>query len=128
MDTLITSGVRISVSTQFRQDFSSLLDAVFFFNYRVDILNENEFDIQLISRQWYIFDSLGEALFVEGEGVVGQTPILKPEGKYSYTSACELRSEIGSMHGFYTFKNLKDASLFQVTIPRFNLEYPGIMN
>lgn len=128
MDTLITSGVRISVSTQFRQDFSSLHDAVFFFNYRVDILNENEFEIQLQSRQWYIFDSLNEASFVEGEGVVGQTPLLKPGEKYTYTSACELRSEIGFMHGFYTFKNLSNGTLFQVTIPQFRLEFPGKMN
>jgi len=128
MNTLITSGVKISVTTQFRQDFSSLLNGVFFFNYRVDIFNENEFDIQLKTRQWYIFDSLNEASFVEGEGVVGMTPILKPGEKYSYTSACELRSEIGFMNGFYTFENKVDGTLFQVTIPRFKLEFPGKMN
>ncbi len=128
MNTLITSGVKITVTTQFRQDFSSLLNGIFFFNYRVDIFNENEFDIQLKTRQWYIFDSLNEASFVEGEGVVGMTPILKPGERYSYTSGCKLQSEIGFMNGFYTFENKNDGTLFQVTIPRFSWEFPGKMN
>lgn len=128
MNTLITSGIRISVTTQFRQDHSSLAEFLFFFNYRIDILNENDFDVQLKSRQWYIFDSLNETTLVEGEGVVGETPIIKPGESYSYTSACQLHSEIGYMKGFYTFKNNNDNSLFLVTIPRFKLEFPGKMN
>lgn len=128
MNTLITSGVKISVSTQFRLDFSCLKDSIFYFNYRIDIINENDFFIQLKTRQWYIFDSLNETSFIEGEGVVGEFPTIKPGERYSYVSACELRSEIGFMNGFYTFTNKRDNSLFEVTIPRFNLEFPGKMN
>ena len=128
MSTLITSGVQISVSTQFRQDFSSLRDSVFFYNYRIDIHNSNDFDIQLLTREWYIFDSLSESSYVSGEGVIGEQPILKPGEKYTYTSGCELKSEIGIMKGFYTFKNLTDGELFQVFIPAFRLEFPGKLN
>ncbi|MBL1280697.1 MAG: Co2+/Mg2+ efflux protein ApaG [Fluviicola sp.] len=128
METLITSGVKISVTTQFRQDFSSLSDRVFFFNYRIDIHNANEFNVQLISREWYIFDSLNDAQIVNGDGVIGEQPILIPDDNYTYTSGCELRSELGIMKGFYTFKNLSTDELFQVIVPTFKLEFPGKLN
>ena len=128
MSTLITSGVKISVSTQFRQDFSSISDAALFFNYRIDIYNSNDFEVQLISRDWYIFDSLNSPVFVSGEGVIGEQPLLKPGERYTYTSGCELRSEIGMMKGFYTFRNMETGELFQVFIPTFKLEFPGKLN
>jgi ApaG protein len=126
--TLITEGVRISVSTQFRPDLSDLLHNRLFFNYKVDIQNHNAFKVQLMHRDWFIFDSLNEASFVSGEGVIGEQPILSPDQKYSYVSGCELNSEIGSMKGFYTFKNLITGELFQVQIPQFDLVYPGKLN
>ena len=128
METLITSGVQISVTTQFRQDFSSLSDRVFFFNYRIDIHNSNNFEVQLISREWYIFDSLNDAQIVNGDGVVGEQPVLKPADNLNYTSGCELRSELGVMKGFYTFKNLSTNALFEVVVPTFKLEFPGKLN
>ena len=128
METLLTSGVKISVTTQFRQDFSSLSDRVFFFNYRIDIHNANEFNVQLISREWYIFDSLNDAQIVNGDGVIGEQPILIPDDNYTYTSGCELHSELGIMKGFYTFKNLSTDELFQVIVPTFKLEFPGKLN
>lgn len=128
MNTAITEGVHISVSTQFRQDLSDLLQQRFFFNYRIEIQNKSEHKIQLIHRDWYIFDSLEEATFVSGEGVVGEQPILYPDQKYSYVSGCELTSEIGSMRGFYTFKKIDSGELFQVQVPQFDLIFPGKLN
>lgn len=128
METLITSGIKITVNTQFRQDFSSLKESVYFHNYRIDIHNSNDFNVQLISREWYIFDSLNEAHFVNGPGVIGEQPILKPQDGYTYTSGCELKSDIGKMKGFYTFKNMLTNELFQVLVPAFKLEYPGKLN
>lgn len=128
MSTAITSGVQISVQTQFRPDLSDLSINQYFFNYRIEIVNHNSFAVQLITRDWFIFDSLSDASYVSGEGVVGEQPILKPGERYSYVSGCELNSEIGSMHGFYTFKNMLNGSVFQVDIPLFTLYYPGKLN
>lgn len=83
---------------------------------------------ELISRDWYIFDSLNEVRVVSGPGVVGEQPILKPGETFTYTSGCDLRSEVGQMKGFYTFKNLIDGELFQVYVPDFSLTYPGKLN
>lgn len=128
MGTAITEGVLISVSTKFRLDLSDLMHNRLFFNYRVEIQNKSENKIQLMLRDWYIFDSLEEASFVSGEGVVGEQPVLIPGQKYAYISGCELHSEIGNMRGFYTFKNLESGELFQVQIPQFDLIYPGKLN
>ncbi len=128
MNTLTTSGVKISVTTQYRLDFSSITDNEYFFNYRIDIFNENDFDIRLITREWYIFDSLGGSSIVKGQGVVGQKPIIKPGEKYSYTSSCVLKSGIGYMEGFYTFTNMEEGTKMLITIPKFKLEYIGQLN
>ena len=128
MSTLTTSGIQISVETNFRQDLSEISESQYFFNYKVEVENTNNFDVQLTTRDWYIFDSLREARYVSGAGVVGEQPILKPGDKYTYTSGCDLMSEIGFMKGFYTFKNLLDGEMFQAFIPTFKLEFPGKKN
>lgn len=128
MSTLITSGIQISVRTIFRSDLSNLFEQNFFFNYLIEMENQNDFDVQLLTREWYIFDSLSEARYVSGEGVVGEQPIIKPGERFNYTSGCELFSDMGMMKGFYTFKNLKSGELFQVIVPTFLLEYPNKLN
>ncbi len=128
MNTAITKGVEITVNTRFRSDLSNVLKNQFFFNYHIKIENFNDFNVQLMQRDWYIFDSLNEPNFVSGNGVIGEQPILKPGQKFDYISGCELLSEIGFMKGFYTFKNLTDGSVFQVYIPTFTLFYPARLN
>ena len=128
METAITEGIEITVDTNFRSDFSSIPENLYFFNYRITIQNHNNFNVQLIKRDWYIFDSLNDPNFVSGDGVVGEQPILKPSQNFTYTSGCELQSEIGFMKGFYTFKNLSSGEFFQVFIPKFKLIYPPKLN
>lgn len=128
MSTLITCGIKISVKTDFRSDLSEGIESSYFFNYVIEIQNQNDFEVQLISRDWYIFDSLGDARYVNGMGVIGEQPILKPNDLFQYTSGCDLRSEIGMMKGFYTFRNLIDNELFEVFVPTFKLESPYKLN
>lgn len=128
MDTLITSGIQISVSTNYRTDLSDIATSHYFFNYKIMIENTNDFEVQLLVRDWHIFDSLNEIQYVNGQGVIGEQPILKPMEKFKYTSGCEIYSDLGQMKGFYTFKNLDDTSLFHVYVPKFKLEYPGKLN
>ena len=128
MNTLITSGIQISVKTDFRYDLSEIVESKYFFNYRIEIQNTNSFPVQLRSRDWYIFDSLNDARFVSGPGVVGEQPILKPGERFAYTSGCDLHAEIGLMKGFYTFQNMTDGELFEVFVPTFRLEYPPKLN
>lgn len=129
MDTTkVTSGVRISVKSLYRNDLSDPNEFRFFFNYLVKITNENEFDIKLLTRDWYVFDSLGEATYISGAGVIGEQPILKKGDTFEYSSGCELSSEIGFMKGFYTFLNIQSNDHFEAIIPPFSLESPSKLN
>lgn len=124
----ITEGIKIKVEPGFRDDLSQIENHSFIFNYRVTVTNTNNFSVQLLLRDWYIFDSLSEIRIVSGEGVIGQQPILKPGESFTYTSGCDLNSEVGFMKGYYTFKRLDDDELFRVTVPIFNLEFPAKLN
>lgn len=128
MHTAITEGIEIIVDTQFRADLSNIELGSFFYNYHVTVENHNSFSVQLMHRDWYIFDSLDEANLVSGPGVIGEQPILRTAEKFNYTSGCELTSEVGYMKGFYTFKNLDNGIQFQVNIPIFNLIFPPKLN
>lgn len=128
MYTAITEGVRITVNTQFRPDLSQTDNGLYFFNYRIEIENHNSFKVQLLHRDWYIFDSLSDACFVSGEGVIGEQPTLNAGEKFVYTSGAELASDMGFMKGFYTFKVCGTEQTFQVHVPTFQLITPRRLN
>jgi len=121
MITALSYGVKISVESIYRKDLSNTENSIFFFNYRVEIVNTNNFDIQLLKRHWHIFDSLNPLREVKGEGVVGEQPILKPGQKHTYVSGCDIHSEIGFMTGYYSFIRIDTNEIFKVSIPRFQL-------
>ncbi|PRD53775.1 Co2+/Mg2+ efflux protein ApaG [Sphingobacterium gobiense] len=121
MNTQITSGVKVSVDVVYQPEYSNPDKMHFMFSYQITIENLSDITIQLINRHWDIFDSIGEFKQVEGEGVVGEQPILVPGTVYQYVSGCNLKSEIGYMEGYYEMIKEVDGSIFHVEIPRFNL-------
>jgi len=124
----ISEGVEITVETFYQEGYSNPMNAEFMFAYRITIENHNSFTIQLQKRHWYIFDTNGERREVDGEGVVGEHPVLKQGQQYAYVSGCNLKTEMGKMHGFYTMENLDTKQLFQVPIPAFDLIVPSKLN
>ncbi|TAL50592.1 MAG: Co2+/Mg2+ efflux protein ApaG [Chitinophagaceae bacterium] len=124
MISLISEGVEVSVETFYQQDYSNPLQSEFMFAYRISLENHNSFAVKLHRRHWYIFDSNGSYREVEGEGVVGVQPVLTPGEKYQYVSGCNLRSEMGKMHGTYQMENLDNKQMFDVNIPAFEMFVP----
>lgn len=124
----ISEGVKISVESFYQPEFSNPLNSEFMFAYRITIENNNNFPVKLISRHWHIFDSNGSMKEVEGEGVVGIQPQIAPGQQYQYMSGCNLRSEIGRMHGTYLMENLHTHKNFRVAIPAFEMQVPFKMN
>lgn len=94
------------------------------FAYRITILNHNQFTLQLLRRQWYIFDSSGEHREVEGEGVVGQQPELSSGKSFQYVSGCNLKTDMGKMWGNYEMLDKSSNQLFKVDIPAFQMIAP----
>ena len=128
MVTAITEGIKISVDTIYQDEHSNPENGHFMFAYRISIENLTDFEIQLMRRQWFIFDSNGTVREVEGEGVVGVQPIIMPGESYSYVSGCNLKTDIGSMRGRYLMRRSLDNSEFLVEIPEFELVVPFRLN
>lgn len=124
----ITDGVKVMVSTEYQPDYSNPSQSHYVFTYRVVIENNSEFTVQLIRRHWLISDSFGEAREVEGEGVVGQQPILEPGESHEYVSGCNLKSGIGKMVGTYKMRRIVDNQEFPVNIPEFTMMVPWRSN
>ncbi|WP_115375541.1 Co2+/Mg2+ efflux protein ApaG [Adhaeribacter pallidiroseus] len=128
MDTTTTEGVKITVTTNYLPDYSSPTQQHFVFAYKIIIENNSEFTVKLLRRHWYIYDSNAVVREVEGEGVVGQQPVLEPGESHEYVSGCNLKTGIGKMRGNYTMERLVDGSLFTVNIPEFVLIVPYKLN
>jgi ApaG protein len=126
--TAITKGVLVKVNTEYREDLSTITEGVYYFNYHITIENQNSYPVQLVHRDWFIYDSLFPSVHVSGEGVIGQQPVLEAGEIFIYASGCELRSEIGAMSGYYSFLNLETKETIRVDIPTFHLIYPGRLN
>lgn len=128
MSTAITEGIKIHVKPQFVEEYSHIEENVYFFRYTVEMENYGDHPVQLLRRDWYVFDSLSMPKIVSGIGVVGKQPVLQPGETFSYSSVCNLESSIGYMTGHYTFKNLETENEFPVLIPQFDLYFPGALN
>jgi len=126
--TQLTKGIRVTTKVKFKEEYSEPENSYFVFFYRITIENFNDFEVQLLRRHWDIFDSNGIKTVVNGEGVVGENPILTPGELFSYESACNLESGMGSMSGFYEFMRTSDGVLFQAEIPEFVMEVPYMLN
>ncbi|MCF8276074.1 MAG: Co2+/Mg2+ efflux protein ApaG [Flavobacteriales bacterium] len=126
--TMITHGIKVSARVKFKEEYSEPDKNYFVFFYRITIENYNDFEVQLLRRHWDIFDSNGINTMVEGEGVVGEKPILAPGELFSYESACNLESGIGRMAGYFEMMRTESGMLFRAEIPEFIMEVPYMLN
>lgn len=124
MVTEITEGVKISVETEYQPEYSSPSQYHYVFTYRITIENRSENTVQLLRRHWYIHDANTMLREVEGEGVVGQQPVLEPGQVHKYVSGCNLKSGIGKMRGTYLMERVVDGKTFNVVIPEFTMVVP----
>jgi len=128
MNTITTQGVTVSVTTNYLPDYSSPGQEHYVFAYKIDIRNNSEYTVKLLRRHWYIYDANGVVREVEGEGVVGQQPVLEPGDSHQYVSGCNLKSGMGKMRGTYEMERLADGGIFAVEIPEFTLVVPYRLN
>ncbi|MEM7108117.1 MAG: Co2+/Mg2+ efflux protein ApaG [Bacteroidota bacterium] len=128
MVTEITKGIKVSVETEYQPSYSSPSQYHYVFTYRITIENQSENTIQLLRRHWLINDAALLPREVDGEGVVGQQPILEPGQYHQYVSGCNLKSGIGKMGGSYLMERIVDGKKFQVAIPEFTMVAPFKLN
>ena len=121
-----TEGIRVEVSPRFSLADSDPEEGTFVFSYTINMANEGEATAQLLFRHWHIHDAAGDDSLVDGEGVVGEQPVLAPGESHEYQSYCVLRSPVGFMEGHYTFVR-DDGQEFKVEVPRFHLNGPLVI-
>jgi ApaG protein len=121
MVSAITKGIQVSVETTYQPDFSNPQQHHYVFTYKVRIENKSNHTVQLLRRRWEIFDAAETRKIVEGDGVIGQQPILEPGETHTYVSGCNLKSGMGKMRGSFTLEKLRDGQLWEVVIPEFQL-------
>lgn len=124
----VTRGIKISVDTTFEGTFYKNYKMHFAFGYRIKIENQSKDSVQLMERHWQIKDSLNHTETVDGEGVIGKKPVLKPGESHTYTSGCLLTSPFGSMAGYYRMVNFTTTRKFKVKVPTFKLSAPFALN
>ncbi|MDN3670150.1 Co2+/Mg2+ efflux protein ApaG [Echinicola jeungdonensis] len=121
MVTAITQGIKVSVEATYQGKYSSPHQHHFVFTYQITIENNSAFTTQLLRRKWEISDAGMDTKIVEGDGVIGQQPILEPGQSHTYVSGCNLHSGLGKMKGSYILEKLQNGQLIEVIIPEFQL-------
>lgn len=123
----LTYDTRVEVQTNYIPEQSEPDEQRYVFSYTVTIENHGNISAKLLSRHWYITDANGNVQEVEGDGVVGEHPYLKPGDGFRYTSGTVLKTPVGSMHGSYRML-ADDGTEFDTAIPAFTLSVPNALH
>ena len=120
-----THGVTVRVSVSYLPEQSEPRRGRWFWAYHIRLENEGDQAVQLLTRHWIITDGRGARHTVEGEGVVGEQPLIPPGSSYDYVSGCPLTTPTGAMQGSYHMIG-EDGLGFEAAIPRFALLAPAV--
>ena len=120
----VTRGIAVRVAPFFLPDQSEPDAGRYVWAYKVNIENQGGSTVQLMRRTWRITDAQGRTLHVEGDGVVGEQPVLQPGEAFEYTSGTPLETPSGFMAGDYHMVEQGSGAAFDVAIPAFSLDSP----
>ncbi len=95
-------GLRVTVDRVLHQpDADTPSSRPYCFAYYISIWNDTKEIVTIRGRKWVVTNAAGEVTAVEGEGVVGVTPQIKPGEKFSYNSYHLLDTPTGKAEGSY---------------------------
>ncbi len=92
------------------------------FVYFLSIHNDSDVAVEIRGRKWVVREASGEVTVVEGDGVVGQFPVIEPGGHFSYNSYHVVAGN-AEVEGAF-FAEAPDGWVF-TRIPSFTLEVPN---
>lgn len=117
------ADIQVKVKTSYLAAQSRPLEHRYVYTYTITIANNSDEPAQLISRHWRITDANEKLQEVQGMGVVGEQPHIKPGESYTYTSGVVLETETGMMEGTYHMR-ADSGTIFDAEIPPFALVPP----
>jgi ApaG protein len=122
-----TGDVTVRVAVSFLPEQSEPGRGRWFWAYHIRIENGGRAPVQLVSREWTISDGRGARHEIQGEGVVGEQPVIAPGESFDYVSGCPLSTPTGWMEGRYRMVGVEgDRDGFAAEIPRFPLVAPAV--
>lgn len=120
----LQESIAVNVTPRYLPEQSNEAVAEYTFAYTVEIANLGDVAVQLLARHWIITDGNNSIREIEGEGVVGEQPHIKPGETYQYSSGAILSTKTGTMEGSY--KMCSDSGLpFDAIIKPFGLIHPN---
>lgn len=119
-----TRDIVVRVSPVYQPEDSAPEEGLWMWGYTVEIENHGVETVQLVSRSWTITDGLNRSTEVEGSGVVGEQPELRPREAFRYVSNCPLPTSSGAMTGHFQMMT-EAGEVFEAEIPEFSLHLPG---
>lgn len=121
------TNIEVDVDTLYVEADSDPARNRFVFAYTVTIRNVGETPARLLTRHWVIRDANGKVQEVQGDGVVGEQPHLKPGEGFQYTSGTMLETSMGTMGGSYMLVT-DDGDEFNAPIADFLLSAPRTLH
>ncbi|WP_168464896.1 Co2+/Mg2+ efflux protein ApaG [Wolbachia endosymbiont of Ctenocephalides felis wCfeT] len=121
---LTTNSIEVTVLPIYIEEQSIPHEDCYVWIYNVKIKNKSKSTIQLLSRHWQVIDYKGQKNEIDGIGVIGEQPIIRPGEVFKYTSGTYLNAPSGIMQGSYQFLNEESTKIFKVIIPPFSLDSP----
>jgi len=118
-----THDITVSVEPTYLDQESAPEKNIYVWAYTVRIQNNSKETLQLRTRYWKITDAYGRVQEVQGPGVVGEQPVLKPGESFEYTSGTPLSTPSGIMAGIYAMET-SSGDMVDVEIPPFSLDTP----
>ncbi|MCF7353719.1 Co2+/Mg2+ efflux protein ApaG [Vibrio sp. CK2-1] len=120
-------SITCQVHTRYIEEQSQPEKSRYIFAYTITIRNLSQQPVQLISRRWLITDANGKQLTIEGDGVVGEQPVIEPMQEYTYTSGTALETPLGVMQGHYVMLD-EQSEQFLAEVAPFRMAIPNILN
>lgn len=116
------AGLRVTVDRLIYRHLP-VADKPHSFVYFITIHNTSDVTVTLLRRKWIVTSSDGHQLVFVGDGIVGQTPLLRPGEKFSYNSQHLIGTTEATAEG--AFCGTDETGRQVVTrIPRFRMLVP----
>ena len=93
------------------------------FVYFINIVNDSSEQVTLLGRKWMVREHDGELNILEGDGIVGQRPVIPAKDRFSYNSYHVVAGSGTAWGAFYGVTNTGVRIL--LPIPEFGMAVPG---
>ena len=118
------AGLRVTVDkVVYHPGADAPVERPYCFVYFITIHNDTDFAVTIKARKWVVTNDRGEVMALEGEGVVGQTPLIEPGETFDYNSYHLLDTTSATAEGSYLGLDAQGRRVL-TRIPKFEMQVP----